>query len=115
MAKDTAELIQLLQQQIQLQQQAMKDQQRQMASLVQELKTKSTDSQPGQAVSIPSFTAFESTSELWKDYWARFNTFVKANSVPNDRLPQVSYKPKSEYIQPTNHDGGTTDTTKGCQ
>ena len=59
-----------------------------MASLIQQLKL------PAPPVlappsSLPSFTAFDSTSELWKDYWDRFNTFAKANSIPEARLPQV--------------------------
>ena len=39
--------------------------------------------------SIPSFATFDSTTELWKDYWARFQTFSKANSVSDAKLPQV--------------------------
>ena len=39
--------------------------------------------------SIPSFTAFDSNQELWQDYFARFQTFVSANSVSEDRVPQV--------------------------
>ena len=37
---------------------------------------------PSQKVAIPSFDAFDSTIELWDDYWARFQTFIGANSVP---------------------------------
>lgn len=40
-------------------------------------------------VAIPNFMAFDATSELWKDYWSRFQTFSQANSVPTERLPQV--------------------------
>ena len=38
---------------------------------------------------MPSFPAFDPSAELWKDYWARFQTFAKANAVPMERLPQV--------------------------
>ena len=38
---------------------------------------------------IPPFTAFDSTSELWSDYWLRFCTFVVANAVPDQRKAQV--------------------------
>ena len=38
---------------------------------------------------IPSFSPFDPTSELWKDYWARFCTFVGANAVPDERQAQV--------------------------
>ena len=41
------------------------------------------------AASVPSFTAFDSTSELWRDYLARFHTFVEANSIPAEKIAQV--------------------------
>ena len=41
------------------------------------------------AASVPCFTAFDSTSELWSDYLARFNTFVGANSIRVEKIAQV--------------------------
>ena len=38
---------------------------------------------------IPPFAAFDSTSELWPDYWSRFCTFVVASAVPEQRQAQV--------------------------
>ena len=38
---------------------------------------------------IPPFAAFDSTSELWPDYWSRFCTVVVANAVPEQRQTQV--------------------------
>ena len=38
---------------------------------------------------IPPFAAFDSTSELWPDYWSRFCTFVVANAVSEQRQAQV--------------------------
>ena len=38
---------------------------------------------------IPPFAAFDSTSELWPDYWSRFCTFIAANAVPDARRAQV--------------------------
>ena len=38
---------------------------------------------------IPLFPAFDSTAELWKNYLLRFKTFVSANSVPDDKLALV--------------------------
>ena len=38
---------------------------------------------------IPPFAVFDSTSELWPDYWSRFCTFVVANAVPEQRQAQV--------------------------
>ena len=40
-------------------------------------------------VSTPNFSPFDSTSELWVDYWSRFCTFAKAHSIPDERLAQV--------------------------
>ncbi len=37
----------------------------------------------------PSFAPFDSTSELWANYWARFCIFAGANSVPDDKKAQV--------------------------
>jgi transposase InsO family protein len=36
-----------------------------------------------------SFSPFDPSTELWTDYWARFNTFVGANSIPEERKAQV--------------------------
>ena len=44
---------------------------------------------PTQSAAIPTFTAFDSTAELWPDYWSRFCTFVAANAVPDQRTAQV--------------------------
>ena len=40
-------------------------------------------------VGSPTFVAFEPSTELWKDYLARFKTFMGANSIPNTKQPQV--------------------------
>ena len=44
---------------------------------------------PSAAASVPSFTSFDSTNELWPDYWSRFQTYVAAHSIPESRLAQV--------------------------
>ena len=38
---------------------------------------------------LPSFSAFNSASELWTDYWSRFNTFAEAHSVPSEKRASV--------------------------
>ena len=38
---------------------------------------------------IPSFAAFDPTTELWPDYLSRFRTFLAANAVPQPRQAQV--------------------------
>eukprot|EP00731_Ephydatia_muelleri_P034369 Em0057g1a len=42
-----------------------------------------------QQIAIPNFVPFDSTTELWTDYWARFQTFIGANSVPVGKQAQV--------------------------
>ena len=42
-----------------------------------------------QVAATPNFTAFDSSSELWKDYWSRFCTFTNAHSVPIAKMPKV--------------------------
>ena len=41
------------------------------------------------AASVPSFAPFDPTSQIWRDYLARFHTFVGANSIPKEKTPQV--------------------------
>ena len=41
------------------------------------------------ATSILSFAPFDPTSELWKDYQARFDTYAGANSIPDGKMAQV--------------------------
>ena len=38
---------------------------------------------------IPQFTAFDSSSELWTDYWSRFLTFVEAHSIPKEKQAKI--------------------------
>ena len=38
---------------------------------------------------IPPFPSFDSTAELWKDYMLRFEMFVNANSVPDEKKALV--------------------------
>ena len=41
------------------------------------------------AISTPSFAAFDSMSELWKDYWSRFQICMEVNSIPTERQHKV--------------------------
>ena len=41
------------------------------------------------AYAVPKFAAFDSSSELWSDYNLRFQTFVKAYSVPESKVAQI--------------------------
>ena len=38
---------------------------------------------------IPKLAPFDASVELWKDYLARFTTFVGANSIPDGKIAQV--------------------------
>ncbi|KFD47830.1 hypothetical protein M514_11310 [Trichuris suis] len=69
-------------------QQQIEAQRRQIEVLLSRLPVASA-TPPTLASSFLSFAAFDATSELWKDYWARFKTFARANSIPEDKLAQV--------------------------
>ena len=88
---ETGQLIELLRQQLDTQRKQMESERKQMETLFETLAGKLTldpTSKPP-VVAIPSFVPFDSSSELWSDYWARFVTFIGANSVPDDRAAQI--------------------------
>ena len=90
----TDELLQLLQQQIQQQQLMMQAQEKRHQEQIQVLLTLAQKSEGEGTVNsftaaLPSFSAFDSASELWTDYWARFNTFAEAHSVPSEKRASV--------------------------
>ena len=101
-AKQHREEKQQQQQQMEMQKQQMEMQKHQhdeqMAALMRMFKApptadSSAETRPVTASTvtsaIPPFAAFDSTSELWPDYWSRFQTFLVANAVPDQRKPQV--------------------------
>ena len=53
--------------------------------------TSATSTTPATVVASapPTFSPFDSTSELWTDYYARFKTFLGAHSIPPEKRPQV--------------------------
>ena len=88
---ETGQLIELLRQQLDTQRKQMESERKQMETLFETLAGKLT-SEPvykPPAAAIPSFVPFDTSSELWSDYWARFLTFLGANSVPDDRAAQI--------------------------
>ena len=92
MAKD--ELLQLLQQQIQQQQLMMQAQEMRHQEKIQDLLTLAQKSEREGTVNsftaaLPSFSAFDSASELWTDYRPRFNIFAEAYSVPTEKGASV--------------------------
>ena len=47
---------------------------------------------------IASFQPFDSTSELWTDYLARFRIFVTANSIPDNKQAQIFLTNQSNSV-----------------
>ena len=87
---DTNELIRLMQQQIELQQKQFQSQQEAQAAQIQQIlqlvnqKTaepattaaKTTATNATATTSVPPFTPFDPSSELWPDYFSRFQNFL---------------------------------------
>ncbi|XP_062521210.1 uncharacterized protein K02A2.6-like [Corticium candelabrum] len=93
MSAEIQQLVSVLQEQIRLTQQQHKEEMeqqreihmRQIDILERQLKkSHSTVHRPDQ-----KFQPFDSTSELWRDYWSRFQTFTEANSLPEEKLALV--------------------------
>ena len=73
----------------------------QMTMLQKQLKTlQSSLNNPRENVPTPmaSFQPFDSTSELWTDYLARFRTFVTANSIPDNKQAQIFLTNQSNSV-----------------
>ena len=78
-----------------------KQHQEQMSMLQEQLKIlQSSLNNPRENVSTPmaSFQPFDSTSELWTDYLARFRTFVTANSIPDNKQAQIFLTNQSNSV-----------------
>ena len=75
--------------------------QEQMTMLQEQLKIlQSSLNNPRENVPTPmaSFQPFDSTSELWTDYLARFRTFVTANSIPDNKQAQIFLTNQSNSV-----------------
>ena len=78
-----------------------KQHQEQMTMLQEQLKIlESSLNNPRENVPTPmaSFQPFDSTSELWTDYLARFRTFVTANSIPDNKQAQIFLTNQSNSV-----------------
>ena len=103
---EISELILLLNKQHQEQMAVLRDEQNkqhqeQMTMLQEQLKTlQSSLNNPRENVPTPmaSFQPFDSTSELWTDYLARFRTFVTANSIPDNKQAQIFLTNQSNSV-----------------
>ena len=99
---EISELILLLNKQHQEQMAVLRgEHQEQMTMLQEQLKIlQSSLNNPRQNVPTPmaSFQPFDSTSELWTDYLARFQTFVTANSIPDNKQAQIFLTNQSNSV-----------------
>ena len=99
---EISELILLLNKQHQEQMAVLRgEHQEQMTMLQEQLKIlQSSLNNPRENVPTPmaSFQPFDSTSELWTDYLARFRTFVTANSIPNNKQAQIFLTNQSNSV-----------------
>ena len=98
---DIAELVKVMQEQMQLQQEQIQLQREQMQKQDEQHKqqlvimqqqmedTRKVGGTMAPQHQTPPFPAFDSTAELWKDYLLRFETFVNANSVPDEKKALV--------------------------
>ena len=78
-----------------------KQHQEQMTMLQEQLKTLQSslnNLQENVPTSMASFQPFDSTSELWTDYLARFRTFVTANSIPDNKQAQIFLTNQSNFV-----------------
>ena len=78
-----------------------KQHQEQMTMLQEQLKIlQSSLNNPRENVPTPmaSFQPFDSTSELWTDYLARFRTFITANSIPDNKQAQIFLTNQSNSV-----------------
>lgn len=53
---------------------------------------------PSASLATPIFEPFDSSSELWPDYWDRFCTFAGAHAVSESRLAQVFLTNQSKDV-----------------
>ena len=103
---EISELILLLNKQHQEQMTVLRDEQNkqhqeQMTMLQEQIKILQTSlNKPRENVPTPmaSFQPFDSTSELWTDYLARFRTFVTANSIPDNKQAQIFLTNQSNSV-----------------
>ena len=96
-----AELMKVMQEQMQLQQEQMQLQRKQMQKQAEQHKqqlvilqqqmedTRKAGGTMAPRNQTPPFRTFDSTAELWKDYLLRFEMFVNANSVPDEKKALV--------------------------
>ncbi|XP_067949821.1 AT-rich binding protein-like [Watersipora subatra] len=117
MSTQTEQLIQLLTQQMALQREQMEQQRRQQEEQLEQQRKQQREQLEQQkeenrqlikllmqttkikaGETTPNFTAFDPNTELWTDYLLRFWTFIGANSITEDRVPQMFLTNQSKVI-----------------
>lgn len=93
---EVKDLLKLMQQQMDQQRQLIeslsqqrREDQLRMEKLIDKMAGGSTTIPSISTATVSTFAPFDSTAELWTDYYARFCTFLGANSVPEDRKAQI--------------------------
>ena len=79
---DISELILLLNKQHQEQMAVLRDEYREQNKQLKMLQISLNNPRENVPTPMASFQPFDSTSELWTGYLARFRTYVAANSIP---------------------------------
>ncbi|KAK3732931.1 hypothetical protein RRG08_002542 [Elysia crispata] len=55
---------------------------------------------------------FEPSTKLWSDYWARFETSTKANSISDDRRAEIFLTNQCSMVNKLFKSGTTADATQ---
>ena len=103
---ETMELIKLMQQQmaqqqqmmLQMQQQGIEDQEHFEHLIKHTMGAQTNPVTSSVTTAPPSFSPYDSATELWMDYYAQFCTFVGAHSIPDKKKAQVFLMNQSSTV-----------------
>ena len=99
---EISELILLLNKQHQEQMAVLRGEHQEQMTMLQEqlkiLQSSLNNLRENVPTPMASFQPFDSTSELWTDYLARFRTFVTANSIPDNKQAQIFLTNQSNSV-----------------
>ena len=95
---EISELILLLNKQHQEQNKQHQEQMTMLQEQIKILQSSLNNRRENVPTPMASFQPFDSTSELWTDYLARFRTFVTANSIPDNKQAQIFLTNQSHSV-----------------
>jgi hypothetical protein len=76
-----------------------KHNQEQMESFIESLQSRGEPTGPTAIITSDcKFFAFDPSTELWKDYWSRFETFTQATGIPDNRQALIFLSNQSKEI-----------------